>query len=199
MKAYQTTTATPDTLTPQAPGELTAIVTWTFVAFVLISGVVGGMASLIANDFTWQIWRLALLAGLLPALLVAGLLAFASFRRIWNAIETLTGLDLNGDGAVGEPDERRLLIVNRTKRSTIEGVDADDLREFIRVIYRTGDYRQATWKGRTFNSGRKCNIGYHTDIMRVLATAGIVADYGDRRAGHLAIEDVEQALRTLNL
>ena len=200
MRLHAAAVAPPETMTSQPPGELSQIVTWTFAAFVLVSVVVGGVASLIVNDLRWEVWRLALLVGLLPALVVAGLLAFASFRRIWNAVVTLVGVDLDGNGTVGETEagnDRPLVIVNKYQRPTTEGIDEGDLRDFVRVIYQTHDLTQATWRGRKMVSGRVCSNNYHRDIMAILLRTGVVIE--DGKARRLAIEDVETALRLLNL
>jgi MFS family permease len=182
-------------LTRAEPGELGQILTWTVAAFVVISLTVGGVWSLAVDDLRWSVWRVALLVGFAPAVAVAVLLAFASFRRILNAVESLTGYDLDGNGAVGED---RLIPVFRERPRTLNGVDQPDLIEFVRAAYATGRWSQADWRGKRFNSGRVCQNEYHAQLIGLLTTAGVLVDTGARKRGRLAIEDVNEALKRLN-
>jgi hypothetical protein len=191
-------TATPQLIENPAEAQPIAFaLRLVFVAWALITLAVGVTWCLLANDCSWRIWRVALLSGLAPVVVASLMFAFASSRHLLNVIEDLIGYDLNGDGAIG--DNSRIIPVYREKRPTVDGVDADDLRDFVRAVSVTRNWTQNSWRGRKMPSGRVCDNGYHAAIMAVLCNAGIVADYGPRRKGRLAIEDADQALRMLNL
>lgn len=95
--------------------------------------------------------------------------------------------------------DARIIPVYREKRSTIEGVDAEDLRDFVRVLCQRRDWSQATWRGQRLPSGKVMSNEYHARCMAIVANAGIVVDYGPRRKGRLTVEDADLALRKLNL
>jgi hypothetical protein len=179
--------------TPQAEpvqgvgfGELVTATAIASAALVIVSG---GVAVLV-----WRsVWvELSLALALLPfALLALGMLLY-----LWG-LESLTGRDLDGDGMAGQPERVRLVPVN--KRVMVNGVDSEDLSFFTRAAVETCDWTQATWRGRRLPSGRRCDNGYHAQLVGCLVKVGIVRDYGRGTAGHLAVSDVDAALRLLGL
>jgi hypothetical protein len=184
--------------TPQAEpvqgvgfGELVTATAIASAALVIVSG---GVAVLV-----WRsVWvELSLALALLPfALLALGMLLYLRRNLLWG-LESLTGRDLDGDGMAGQPERVRLVPVN--KRVMVNGVDSEDLSFFTRAAVETCDWTQATWRGRRLPSGRRCDNGYHAQLVGCLVKVGIVRDYGRGTAGHLAVSDVDAALRLLGL
>ena len=194
MRTYKSEAAA----TPQAPpaqgvgfGDL---VTATVIASGALVVTSAGVALLV-----WRsVWtELSLALGLLPiALLAVGMLVYLKRHLLWR-LESLTGQDLDGDGMAGQPERVRLVPVNR--RVMVNGVDSEDLALFARAAVGTSEYSQAAWRGRRMPSGRRCDNGYHALLVGCLVKVGIVEDYGRGTAGHLAVSDVDDALRLLGI
>jgi len=117
-------------------------------------------------------------------------------RGVLQALEGMTGLDLDGNGSIGD-EQIRLVPVNR--RVMVNGVDSEDLALFARAAVGSGDWTQAAWRGRRLPSGKRCDNGYHAALVGCLTKVGIVRDYGRGTSGHLAVSDVAEALRLLCL
>jgi len=192
MRAYRSEAAAQ---TPQLVGAGVGfgdLVTATAIAAGALV-VVGGGVSLLIRHSIW----LELCVGLatLPfAVLAMGMMLYLRRHLLWT-LERLTGQDLDQDGEVGQPERVRLVPVNR--RVMVNGVDSEDLSFFTRAAVETCDWTQATWRGQRMPSGRNCDNSYHAALVGCLTKVGIVRDYGRGTAGHLAVSDVDEALRLL--
>lgn len=194
MRTYKSEAAATPQLEPVQGVGFGDLVTATAIAACALVIVSGGVAVLVWHGVWWQ---LSLALGLLPpAILALGMLLYLRRNLLWG-LEALTGQDLDGDGMAGQPERVRLVPVNR--RVMVNGVDSEDLALFARAAVGTGDWTQATWRGRRMPSGRRCDNGYHAALVAALVKVGIVQDYGPRSAGHLAVSDVDDALRLLGV
>jgi len=156
--------------------------------------VVGGGVSLLVWRSVWIELCIALL--LVPYVILAAAMLLWLRRGVLQALEGMTGLDLDGNGSIGD-EQIRLVPVNR--RVMVNGVDSEDLALFARAAVGSGDWTQAAWRGRRLPSGKRCDNGYHAALVGCLTKVGIVRDYGRGTSGHLAVSDVAEALRLLCL
>lgn len=200
----QSRTETDTTLVMATPQELSHILLWTGVTFVVVTGVVGVGWSVLRNDFEWNIWRAAIMIGLTPVLVTGGLLAFVSVRKLWNLAESLTGLDLNGDSVIGEDEpetrvEKQLVFV-RTPQTTFElpngeSLQTGDLRWLIEQLPGVGEKVPGWghWQGQKLPSGVKLNDydKHFQAFMELLVKINAITGRVNRGAGLMAMSTDE--------
>ena len=193
MRAYRSEAATQ---TPELVGSGVGlgdlVVAATIAAGALV--IVGGGVSLLVWRSVWV--ELCIGLALVPYVILAAAMLLWLRRGVLQALEGMTGLDLDGNGSIGD-EQIRLVPVNR--RVMVNGVDSEDLALFARAAIGSGDWTQAAWRGRHMPSGRRCTNDYHAALMGVLVKAGIVQDYGPRSKGYLAVSDTEAALQRLGV
>jgi len=148
-----------------------------------------GAMSLLVWHSIW--WEAVITLALLPVVgLAVGMAAFLARGLSWK-LSAFRTYEASADERV------RLVPVNR--RVLVNGVDSADLRLFTRTAVSTGDWTQATWRGRRMPSGRKCDNDYHAALVAVLVRCGVIRDHGPRQSGHLAVDSADDALRVLGL
>ena len=145
------------------------------------------------------IWQVALGAAIMPFAIYSFSAMTLLYRQFRWWIERFTGLDLDHDGVVGEPEREKVRLVVTNKSPMIDGVAQEDLELFLRSALPTERYSQRDWRNKIMPSGRKMTNEYHQKIMRILVRVGIVEDYGERRKGKLVVRDYRRAMALLHL
>ena len=138
-------------------------------------------------------WELSLGLALLPIVGVAAGMVGIVFREA----ASVFGRDAGNEGEDTGPERVRLIPLRSS--TLIDGVDAEDLRFFVRGAIGGEDWTQARWRGAKLPSGRKCDNAYHQALMACLVKAGIVEGYARGVSGYLAVPDVDRALRLLGV
>lgn len=122
-----------------------------------------------------------------------------TYARAQAEIESLTGRDLNKSGAVGdvvmpEPQVQEVVRVipfrTAAQLKQIEGLPADDVREFINGLASRGLVRSG-WIGYKFQSGRECTREFYDATMNLLTRIGAVEGRGRGSDGRMTRDAVE--------
>jgi len=158
--------------------------------------IVSGGLSLLVWGSVWV--KLCIGSALVPYVILAAAMLLWLRRGVLWALEGMTGLDLDGDGMAGQPEQIRLIPV-RAAGSLIDGVPARDLRYFIEVIARTGDWSVRRWEGCTMPSGVRLDREGHAAMIAILKKAGLLVGHGERSSGQLVTSDASEILRRLGL
>lgn len=111
-------------------------------------------------------------------------------------IERITGADLNESGAVGdvvipEPPVKEVVRVVPVRTSAqikqIEGLNAQDLYEFVEQLPVRGMTR-AAWVGAyTFESGRSCTREFYNAALEIIGRIGAIEGRGRGSDGRLTM------------
>jgi len=112
--------------------------------------------------------------------------------------EKITRRDLNMSGAVGDRPDIRLIPVAGSSH-TIGGVEPEDWRFFITTICATQDWTQATWRGVSLPSGRRCDNEYWERLTKPLKAARVIVNAGPRATGELVVTDPAVILEMLGI
>ena len=151
----------------------------------------------IFGDVDLKVWLLAIIS---PPLIAAPLLLRNLIRALlWNT-EIYTGRDLNRDGMLGAPDEEvRYVYVRGSGKVLPGGVHEEDMREFVKAITVSGDWTQATWKGRHLPQAGRCSEAYYNAMIAILEKAGFLIDRTRGRSGELTTTDARAILHALGM
>lgn len=112
--------------------------------------------------------------------------------------EKISGRDLNRSGEVGDRPDIRLIPVSGSSH-TIGGVEPEDWRFFITTICATQDWTQATWRGASMPSGRRCDNEYWERLTKPLKAARVIVNAGPRATGELVVTDPAVILEMLGV
>lgn len=112
--------------------------------------------------------------------------------------EKITRKDLNMSGAIGDRQDIRLIPVTGSTY-TIGGVAPEDWRFFINTICQTQDWTQATWRGASMPSGRRCDNEYWERLTKPLKAARVIVNAGPRATGELVVTDPDVILEMLGI
>jgi len=192
MKSYEITS--PDTTIPQAQISTPLVVraigagVGLFLVPVLLLGWIA------ERDMTVV---LKIGAGLFCVPIVA-LVAGDIASVIQATAEKITRKDLNMSGAVGDRPDIRLIPVAGSSH-TIGGVEPEDWRFFINTICATQDWTQATWRGASMPSGRRCDNEYWERLTKPLKAARVIVNAGPRATGELVVTDPTVILEMLGV
>lgn len=169
------------------------------LSVALVAGLCLGTATLTITAFAWGRveWMLGLFVAAWPiAVLGIGGLLLTTRLVAWK-IQWWT--EWLADRQEIEEEARSNIVLIPVKSGLqVDGVDAEDLKYFLRTIYATHDWTQRSWRGKWMPSGRPCHDAYHRQMIAVLEKAGILNDYGPRRRGWLK-GTLAQALAQLRL
>lgn len=101
--------------------------------------------------------------------------------------------------ATTQKHDLRMIPVYRQNVPTLNGVDVQDLKFFIRRICATRDWTQRAWRGARMPSGYPCDNEYHRQMMEILKQAGFIIGHKPRSSGRLLCYDPEQIIDHLEL
>lgn len=188
MKSYDSTTEMPmQPTTPLAVQAVGAGITLAAATLILLGFVAG---------LEWEtVSKIAAIVFCIPLLLVG---ANAMVNVIEPLAERITGRDLNMSGAVGDRPDIRLIPVNGSSH-TIGGVEPEDWRFFVQTICATQDWTQATWRGASMPSGRRCDNEYWDRLTKPLKAARVIVNAGPRATGELVVTDPNVILEMLGI
>lgn len=150
-------------------------------------------------------WKVVAVAGVIPVA-IAGIGAFVRVVEFAiPSVEKQVGLDINGDGEVG--DGIRLIPVRHNQSMSMSGsessIDAEDLKFMVSRLDMEAQsgWQARRWIGETLPSGRmiaNAEAAPYQEFIHVLEKCGALADRSERSKGQLRMTP-EQILGTLRL